>query len=144
MDNLFSVISKINNQMNQFIHTRLQEEGYDKLHVSHGSILINFIDKNKHNYKELSKKINKSPQTMTTLIRKLEQENYLKINKDVNDKRNKIVTITDKGKEFIPVMLKISEELYQIQYQNINSNEVSSMRDTLNKIISNFGESNES
>ena len=138
MADLFRIISKINTEMNIFIRNRLEQEGYSNLHVSHGNILINFTNDEVLNYKELSKRINKSPQTMTTLIRTLEQEGFLTFRKDPNDKRNKLVSITDKGKEFIPVMMKISRELYDIQYKHLSSEEKVAVRSLLKTILENF------
>jgi DNA-binding MarR family transcriptional regulator len=124
--------------MNSFIRNRLEQEGYSNIHVSHGNILINFTNDEVLNYKELSKRINKSPQTMTTLIRTLEKEEFLTFRKDPKDKRNKLVSITDKGKEFIPVMMKISKELYDMQYKDLSSEEEVVVRSLLKRILQNF------
>jgi len=145
MDNLFGLISKVNIKMNEYIIKRMNEEGYKDLHVSHGSILINFMNEDKLNYKELSRRINKSPQTMTTLVRKLKDEGYVVIEKDVTDKRNKYVAITEKGKKFIPLMKQISTELYDLQYKGFSDHERSIIRELLTNMSSNFeGAENES
>ncbi len=138
MADLFRIISKVNTEMNSFIRNRLEQEGYSNIHVSHGNILINFTNDEVLNYKELSKRINKSPQTMTTLIRTLEKEEFLTFRKDPKDKRNKLVSITDKGKEFIPVMMKISKELYDMQYKDLSSEEEVVVRSLLKRILQNF------
>ena len=143
MDNLVGLISKANRNMNEFIIKELHRNGYN-LHPSHGNIMINFVDENTLNYKELSKKINKSPQTMTTLIRKLEEEDLVVIHIDENDKRNKLVSLTKKGTVFIDVMLQISKDLYEIQYQGLTTEEKTILRTLLDKVITNFeGENHE-
>lgn len=140
MDNLFQIISTINQQMNQFVMDALEIEGYKNMYVSHGKILINFMDEEVFNFKELSARINKSPQTMTTLIRKLEKDGLISFTKDPKDKRNKLVSITNEGRKFIPIMKKISKELYDIQYKNISSEQQKQLREVLTVLSRNFEE----
>lgn len=138
MDNLFQMVSKINTVMNTYIKNELEKAGYPDLHVSHGKVLINFMQEDQLNYKELSDRINKSPQTMTTLIRKLEKEGFVELHRGPKDKRNKMVSITKKGKSFIPVMMDISKKLYEIQYSNIEDEDKAAIQFLLNKIKTNF------
>ncbi len=142
MDNLFGIISKINESMSKYIVDELKKEGHKGIVSSHGAILIQFMDNETLNYRELSKKINKSPQTMTTLIRKLQDLKYVTISVSKMDKRSKLVNLTQKGKDFIPVMMEISKRLYEIQYQSLGEVEINQLRLILTTIRSNFEEIN--
>lgn len=144
MDNFFKIISGINLEMNNYIQSELEKRGYSNIHISHGNILINFKSEEELNYKQLSKRINKSPQTMTTHIRTLEKEGYITQKTDPDDRRNKLVSLTEKGKKFIPVMIEISKELHKIQYKNITQQEQEFIREKLNIVKSNFGDVDES
>ena len=138
MDDLLNIISKLNTTMSQYILQELEKQGYQDFALSHGKILINFINEEELNYKELSKRINKSPQTMTTLVRKLEKEEYLTLKVDPTDKRNKLVRLTEKGKQFIPVMMDISQSLFEKQYQGISDSEQKVLYSLLHKTLNNF------
>lgn len=139
MDNLIGLLSKANRHMTEYIQEELKKKGYN-LHPSHGNIMINFVHTDSMNYRELSKKTNKSPQTMTTLIRKLVDEGLVVINVDIEDKRNKLVSLTEEGKRFIDVMLDISNHLFIRQYQGITNEEQDILKGLLEKVIGNFDE----
>lgn len=140
MDNLINLVSKLRNQMEDYILDELQKKGITDLAISHGTVLMILKDQSAMNYRELSKQVNKSPQTMTTLIRKLEKENYITIQKDVNDKRNKRVSLTNKGEEFIPLMFEISNNMYRKQYNGFTEEEINTVRNLIGKSIVNFKE----
>ncbi len=139
MDNLMSLISKANNSMQEHIQKELKKHGYN-LYPSHGNIMINFVKEKTLNYKELSKRINKSPQTMTTLVRKLVDEGLVVIQKDELDKRNKLVSLTEDGSKFIDIMMKISNDIFKRQYKDIDSHEQYLLKQLLEKVIHNFEE----
>lgn len=140
MDDILNVISKTKETMSNYVLEELRKKGYGDFYLSHGAILINFKDKREMNYKELSERINKSPQTMTTLIRKLEKDGYITLHVDKNDKRNKLVRLSKKGREFIPVMMNISKKMYEIQYNSFDENEEKILRVLLHKIMNSFEE----
>ncbi len=138
MDNLMSVIARVNHRMNEFVIKELRENGIEELVNSHGSILYSLRQVERMNYKELSKKIGKSPQTMTTLIRKLINEGYVSLEVSRTDKRNKFVSLTKLGKEVMPTMDEISRRLYQVQYQGFTENEEMMLRELIQKLYKNF------
>ena len=142
MDNLLQVVSKVKDKMSNYIISELKNAGHKDLYISHGAILMNFKDKKEMNYKELSKRINKSQQTMTTLIRKLEKEGYITLQVDQKDKRNKLVQLSKKGEEFIPLMFRISENMFNIQYSGFTDTEKQTLKPLLSKLLLNFEENN--
>ena len=137
MDNTFAIISSLNKFMAEYIIKELEKRGIQDLVVSHGTILLALHYNDELNYKELSSKIDKSPQTMTTLIKKLLKENYIEHKENSIDKRNKLVKLTSKGKEVIPLMMDISKDLYDIQYNGFNDKEIKEFRDYLLRISNN-------
>jgi len=138
MDNTFQLISKINNEMRQFITEELNKNGVYDLVSSHGSIILALNHNEDVKLLDLAKKIGKSPQTMTTLVRKLENEGYVQIRKADHDKREKNVSLTSKGKDFIPVMNSISLDLLKKQYKGLNDKEQFVLRELLQKVFHNF------
>ena len=71
MDNLIYLVSKLRNEMEKYILDELLKQGINDISISHGTVLIVLKDKEEMNYGELSKKVNRSKQTMTTLVRKI-------------------------------------------------------------------------
>lgn len=138
MDNTYSIVSSLTKFMADYIVCELEKRGIKDLVVSHGSILIALHYSGVLNYKELSAKTNRSPQTMTTLIRKLQIEKYVENKVNVVDKRNKVVGLTTKGKLLIPVMMDISKELYIAQYKGFTEVEIEEFRNFVIRINKNL------
>ena len=138
MDNLLTILSKVNRNINEYIVQELRKNGIKGVVNSHGAILMVLSDEDKLNYSELSERVGKTRQTMTTLIRKLEKEGYIDITLSEKDKRNKIVSLSEKGKEFIPLMMKISKEIFEIQYQGFSDGEKVLLKELLMRLDQNF------
>lgn len=63
------------------------------------------------NVKELGKKLFLDSGTLTPLLKKLEQKNYIERNRLSSDERNVIVTITQKGEELKKEACKIPAQM---------------------------------
>lgn len=138
MDNTYSIVSSLAKFMADYIVNELEKRGVRDLVVSHGSILIALHYSGDLNYKELSVKTNRSPQTMTTLVKKLQAENYVENKVSSVDKRNKVVTLTSKGKLLIPIMMDISKDLYMAQYKGFTEMEIDEFRNYVSRINKNL------
>ncbi len=138
MDNTFNLISKANYLMNSYINLRLQEFGLTDLVSSHGTILMVLLDCEKISMSDLAKRVNKKPQTATTLVNKLVSLNLVSVLKCPNDKRLHYVELTNAGKDLKENFYLISKDLYSKQYTGISQDEVNSFKATLTKIIENL------
>ncbi len=138
MDNTLNLIAKLNYLMNEMIGEELKKNCLDSLSTSHGTIIIELNSKETMTMGELSEKIQKSPQTVTTLVSKLVKCGYAETIKDESDKRVTHVKITTKGKNLLSEIEVISKALYETQYININDEEKENFRATLKNMINNF------
>ena len=124
--------------MAQFIIDRLYEQDIKDLVLSHGSILLTLARYDDLNLQEIAEKVNKSPQTITTLVRKLVKEDYVILKKSNSDKREKVVTLSEKGREFMPIMNVISDELFEVQFKGMSIPEQEALRSLLQRMLNNF------
>ncbi|MDD7306662.1 MAG: winged helix DNA-binding protein [Peptoniphilaceae bacterium] len=74
-------------------------------------------------------------QTVSYTICKLEREGSIKTKLDEKDKRQKILTLTDKGKVFAEDSLKSIMNLHQIIYDEIGFSKISQMKKDIDEII---------
>lgn len=137
-DDTYTLISKLNKSYANKIESMLKERGHDNLFLSHGAIIFNLVNNHGITMLELSKAINKTPQTTTILVKKLVDLNYVSTYKDEKDKRITRVKILDKGKEVFNIILEISHDVYLKQYKGLSEAEINDFRKTLNKIIDNM------
>ena len=133
-----SQVSHIHSLTADFLKKRLAQNGFDDFASSHGNILFQLSINKAITMKELAAKINRDKSTTTVLVRKLEQEGLVTATTDSSDKRNKILTLTEKGTEYNALMKKLSKELFAKFYKGFSDKEIEQFSEFLNRIESNF------
>ena len=138
MDNTFQLISAVCGGMHALISSELEQEGLHGLVPSHGTILMTLFGGKKLSMQELSTRIGKAPQTVTTLVRKLVQHGYVVMEKSSEDKRVTVVSLTAEGEALRPLLLKAKKKLYEAQYEGFTESEILTLRRLLQKMADHF------
>lgn len=141
-----SLIAQIQNDANNYLDSQLKKIGLSEITTSHGFILF-VLSQNKNTetqklepmtMKEISKRIDKNKSTMTVLIDKLLKYGYIIREKNNTDTRYSYISLSEKGKSFIPEMERISKELSEKFYNGFSEGEKKTVFYLLDKILSNF------
>lgn len=140
-DNTFAKVSELYYCYDNYLRAKMIENNLGNLMTSHGRILVALKFNGEMTMSEMSKEINKKPQTTTTLVKKLVAYKYIDIY-STTDKRVKYLKLTEKGREVSDKIMDISGELYQTQYKGITEEEVNSFRSILNTIMGNLNGGN--
>ena len=135
-----SKISLIHTLSADFLSRRLKDKGFDEFASSHGNILFQLSKNEKIKMKQLAEKINRDKSTTTVLVRKLEALGLVKEEPDLNDKRNKIISLTEKGKEYNQITSEISKELIDTFYKDFTDSEKEKLWAFLCRIEKNFSD----
>ena len=138
IDNTYSIISKIYGSMNDLLISELRENNIDNIVPSHGSIIMVLLKHKELSMNEIANKIGKTPQTVTTLVKKLISLGYVEKKKSESDQRASIVKLTEKGLAFESILILISEKIFEKQYLGMNEEEIKILRKLLMKMESNF------
>lgn len=133
--NLISLVAKTTELSHRLIISKLEENGIKSIVPSHGSILHLLYSKNRVTMKEISEFIHKTKPTVTVLVDKLINLDYICKEKCGNDSRITYITLTSKGKSFEPIFKQVSDELNQIIYQNLTIEESHEIEVILSKVI---------
>ncbi|NOX32377.1 MAG: MarR family transcriptional regulator [Deltaproteobacteria bacterium] len=102
------------------------------------SILVHLYRKDGQTQQELSNIAVKDKAAITRLLNVLEKKNIVLRIPDRNDKRSKLVYLTNKAKEFKAQLIAIVEDLLEEAEHGIEPGEIAGCKATLNKIFSNF------
>ena len=138
VNNSISLLSHIHSASADFLQKKLSENGFTNFASSHGNILFQLSRTENLKMNELSKIINRDKSTTTVLVRKLEQEGFLKTVPSKEDGRMKIVSLTEKGKNYNKITGEISKELLERFYNGFSEDEKNLFSSLLAKINRNF------
>ena len=133
-----SQVSQIHSLTADFLKKRLAQNGFDDFASSHGNILFQLSINKTITMKELAAKINRDKSTTTVLVRKLEQDGLVSVTPSPDDRRNKILSLTQKGNEYNALMKKLSKELVSKFYKGFSKEEIEQFSQFLERIKGNF------
>lgn len=87
---------------NDHIHARLCEEGHPEIRMAHG-VVFQFIDDAGTRVSTLARRAQMTKQSMAELVAHLERHGYVQRIPDPADRRAKLVRLTPRGREAIPL-----------------------------------------
>ena len=137
-DTSIAKVSQIHSLTQEFLKKRLAENGFDDFASSHGYILYQLSVNDGITMKELASKINRDKSTTTVLVRKLEQAGLVNVQIDPADKRNKLLSLTQKGNEYNQMTKQLSQQLLDTFYKGFTQKEKEEFCSLLDKIKGNF------
>ena len=138
ISNSISKISHIHSLAADFLTDKLSERGLENFASSHGNILFQLSKNNELKMNELKDIINRDKSTTTVLVQKLINAGLVEVKKSENDKRSKIITLTDNGRKYNELTKNISEELIATFYKDFSETEKKNFFDFLNRVEKNF------
>lgn len=133
--NLIALAAKTTELAHKLIILKLEENEIKGMVPSHGSILHLLYAKNRVTMKEISEFIHKTKPTVTVLVDKLINLDYVCKEKCEKDSRITYITLTSKGKSFESIFKQVSDEVNQIIYQNLTKEESQEIEVILSKVI---------
>jgi DNA-binding MarR family transcriptional regulator len=119
INSIIALISRIQNKANQFIVSELKRHGISGLVPVHGDILVALFFHKRITMQELAILVDRKKSTITTLVEKLIQLGYVQKQKDDNDNRYYIISLTDKGTSLKMPLIEISMNLINGLYQDM-------------------------
>ena len=138
MNSSISLLSHIHTITADFLIEKLKERGYPDFASSHGNILFQLSVNEKMTMGELSEKINRDKSTTTVLVRKLEKDGFITGDAAPNDKRSRIIYLTEKGRQFNATAQELSSDLLGTFFKGFTENEKEEFFKTLLRIKKNF------
>jgi DNA-binding MarR family transcriptional regulator len=138
-DDTLSKMATAVSLMEGFLMQRLREEGVTGIVPSHGSILFALYTLGPTTKGNLARIISRCPSTVTTLVHKLEDLGFVKVENSPDDVRVSVVSLTDRGKAFEPRFMKASLAWRSAFEDALDENERRQLRQTLDKLCKAFG-----
>ena len=108
------------------------------LNRSQASILFTLHQRSSMSQKELAESLNMTPPSVTSAIRKMEQEGYIRRRQDESDQRVMRLALTEKGAACVENVKRVADEMHELIFQGMSPEEIMLFRRLLIQINENL------
>ena len=132
---LLGVIGRVTHMIGKLARTMYSE--YD-LNMAQSRVLFVLHAEKSVSQKELAKQLNVTPPSITSMIKKMENDGYITRKVDPKDQRVMRLTLTEKGESLIEYVLKTADEMDKKVFGGMSAEEKMLFRRLLMQIIDNL------
>ena len=136
------LISQVKQLSDRTFEKILKTKGIDEFNGAQGRILYILWNNNNLSIKQISKFTKLAKTTLTAMLERMELQGLIKRTISKEDKREIIVSLTDKAKELKENYLDVSKQMEKIFYKNFTDKQIENFENNLKKIIENLEENN--
>ena len=104
-------LAKASQRWNELLYEEFSARGYGEVRPAYGSVLLPLFEEDGLRMGALAARARLSKQTMTTLIRLMEEADLVTRDPDPHDGRAVLVRLTARSREFAPVAAQVVAEL---------------------------------
>ncbi|MGO9147867.1 MAG: MarR family winged helix-turn-helix transcriptional regulator [Desulfomonilia bacterium] len=137
-DRIIYLIWRIRDKTSRVIVSELRKNSLGALAPSHGDILYALFFKGPLRMRELAAIIHRRKPTVTTLVNKLIQMDYVQKDTDPKDERVSIISLTRRGEDLKEILVRISGNLISHVYQGFSKEEKKTLIGLLEKLYVNL------
>ncbi len=134
-DDLGFLLAKATQRWNELLAQRFAAAGYGDVRPSYGSVLLPLYEQDGLRMGELARRARLSKQTMTTMIRRLEQDGLVERRPDPSDRRASLVFLTRRSRRFRPVAEATLRELDALARRRLGTRRLTATKDTLREVM---------
>ena len=132
------LISKIKQIQGRVFEKLLANHGISEFNGAQGRILFVLWEKDRITISELSKKTGLAKTTLTSMLDRLEETEYIQRIYDPADRRTVKIGLTEKAQGMQKKYNEVSEEMNTIFYKGFPENEILDFENYLGKILENL------
>lgn len=104
------------------------------------TVLVRLWDKDGQSQQELANNCGRDKTTMTRLLDNLEKQNVVLRVEDKNDRRNKLIYLTNLGKSLKEKLIPVAQQTLDQAQMGISDEELRIFKEVLNKIRENLNQ----
>ncbi len=133
-NNLGYLLAKAVQSWNKVLYAGFCDAGFAEVKPSYGSILIPLFEQDGLRMGDLARRARLSKQTMTTLIKHMEQRSLVVRRQDPNDGRATLVYLTRRSREFEPVAEEVLAQLEETVEELLSASELKDLKARLRRL----------
>ncbi len=132
------LISRIKQVGTRIFDRMLAASGVDEFNGAQGRILYVLWQCNNISISQLSVQTSLANTTLTSMLDRMESSGLIVRNPDPNDRRNKLISLTDKAKALKSDYEKISLQMSELYYIGFTQSEITQFESYLQRVLSNL------
>jgi DNA-binding MarR family transcriptional regulator len=133
--NLGFLLAKASQHWNELLAGRFRKAGYPQVSPAFGSILLPLFEEDGLQIAELGRRAGLSKQTMTTMVRLMEDRGLVERRPDPGDRRAARIYLTARSRAFQQVAAKTLREMDALVNCRIEPDQLASTRQVLEHIM---------
>ena len=136
MENIKKLVENmqtLSTNVRQYFHKRLSDVKVD-ITYEMVKVLILLSDNKYMNQQQIADLTFKNKASLTSLLNNMEKRHLVVRNEDNADRRNKIITLTPKGKDLFSKVNPIFDEMYDLLYKDVTNEEITIMNNVVLKM----------
>ena len=132
------LISQIKQIQGRVFDSLLQKAGIEEFNGAQGRILYVLWQEDNLPIIELSKKTGLAKTTLTSMLDRMEERDFLKRAPDSHDRRQLRIVLTPKARALNDSYNEVSDEMSRIFYEGFSDEEIEGFEKYLDKILQNL------
>ena len=133
--NIGFLLAKALQRWNVLLYEKFCEAEYGDVRPAYGSILIPLFEEDGLQIGELARRAKLSKQTMTTLLKLMEERGLVSRQRDQKDARASRIYLTEYGLQFKSVAFRVLEEMDELVSKQLSNRDISVLRRCLIKLM---------
>lgn len=129
-----ALLARARDMTTELLHRRLAEEGFEGIRYRHGSV-FRFIDPEGSRLTALAARSGLTKQAIGEVVDELERLDYVERTADPNDRRAKIIRLTERGVEGQVAAARILRDIERQWARHLGRERIDMLRRTLEEII---------
>jgi DNA-binding MarR family transcriptional regulator len=134
-DNLGFLLAKASQRWNEVLASAFAAAGFPEVSPAFGSILLPLAEEDGLQIGELGRRSRLTKQTMTTMIRLMEERGLVDRRPDVEDRRASRIYLTERSRAFLPVAQRVLRDLNRRVESRLTPEERQVLHHSLQELI---------
>ena len=134
------LISQIKQLQGRVFERMLKESGIDAFNGAQGRILYVLWEKERLTISEIGHLTSLAKTSLTSMLDRMEESGLVERKTDKNNRRQIIISITDKARNYKEEYDRVSLEMNELFYKGFSEEEIEQFEEMLRRLIQNLDE----
>lgn len=132
------IVSQVKQIQGRIFDKLLKDYGIDNFNGPQGRILYVLWQQDNLSISEIGSRTSLAKTSLTTMLDRMEERGYIQRNNAPNDRRQILITLTDKAKSLNSKYNEVTDHMNQIFYEGFSDEAIKAFDDNLQHVLENL------